>query len=254
MNTLLSGVKNSMKPFVSIIIPTLNEEMYLEPTLKAIKSQIYNGQYEIIVSDGGSKDRTLEIAGKYADKIIRAKKKGIGAGRNAGAGEAKGEIIFFIDADTILIYNTLDEIVNAFEDKEIAGVAVPLLPISTKTGDVIIFLAVNGFVKLNAERGKGHARVVGSCCAYRKSVFDEVGGFDEAIGALEDFNLSERISNLGKIKYVEKTMALVSTMRIARWGKIKSVKNYTSLYLKHLLREKGLSQFSIKGEDYRPIR
>ena len=243
-----------MTAFVSIIIPTLNEEMYLEPTLRSIKNQSYDGPYEIIVSDGGSKDRTLEIAKKYADKIIKVRKKGIGTGRNAGAKESEGEILIFIDADTLLIYNTLAEIIKTFRDREIVGAAVPLLPISTKAVDVIIFLGINGFVKLNAEHGKGHARVVGSCCAYRKSVFEKVGGFDEEIRALEDFNLSEKISNLGKIKYVEETLALVSTRRIAKWGRIKSVKNYTSLYLKHLLREKGLGQFSIKEESYKPVR
>lgn len=243
-----------MKPFVSIIIPTLNEEIYLEPTLKAIKNQIYDGPYEIIVSDGGSKDRTLEIAAKYANKIINVGKKGIGVGRNAGAKKARGDIIVFIDADTLLIYNTLSEIVNAFRDGGVVGAAVPLLPLSTKAGDIIIFLGVNGFVKLNAERGKGNAKVVGACCAYRKSSFDESGGFDEKVGALEDFDLSEKISKLGKIKYVEETLALVSTRRITKWGKIKSVKNYTSLYLKHLLREKGFTQFSIKDDSYKPIR
>lgn len=243
-----------MAIFVSIIIPTLNEENYLEPTLKAIRNQSYEGSCEIIVSDGGSNDKTLKIAEKYADKVIRIKRQGIGIGRNAGAKVAKGEIMVFIDADTLLIYNTLTEIVKAFKAKEIVGVAVPLLPISSKVGDILIFLGVNRFVKFNIEHGRGNARVVGACCAYRKSVFDEVGGFDEELEALEDFNLSEKISNLGKIKYVKETMALVSTRRITKWGKIKSIEKYTSLYLKHLLSERGFDQFSIKKGSYKPIR
>ena len=94
-----------MKHFISIIIPTLNEEKYIENTLKALKNQDYNGKYEIIVADGMSKDRTVKIAQKYADKVIKVKKPGISAGRNAGAGIAKGGIFLFIDADTIVFPN-----------------------------------------------------------------------------------------------------------------------------------------------------
>ena len=69
-------------PSVSVIVPTLNEEKYLESCLKSIKNQDYQGEYEIIVSDGGSKDKTLKIAKKYADKVITCDKKGIAYGRN----------------------------------------------------------------------------------------------------------------------------------------------------------------------------
>lgn len=241
--------------FISIVIPTLNEERYLETTLRAIRNQNFDGSYEIIVSDGGSKDRTIEIAKKYRTKIVKSKSKGIGVGRNEGAKKAKGDIIVFIDGDTLLIPNTLSEIVKAFkDDKQLVGVAVPLLPMSSNAVEVIIFLSVNAFVKLNIGRGKGNARVVGACCAYKKSYFDQVGGFNEKIGALEDFDLSEKISLLGKIKYLEGTIALVSTRRIAKWGKVKSIQKYISLYLKHLLTEKGFEKFSIKKESYEPIR
>jgi glycosyltransferase involved in cell wall biosynthesis len=243
-----------LKNFISIIIPTLNEEKYLEPTLKAIKHQDYKGGCEIIVSDGGSKDRTIEIADKYADKIVKTNKKGIAVGRNAGAKHAEGDILVFIDADTQLFYNLLSCIVGAFEGEEIIGVAVPVFPFGMKTSDVILFLGFNEFIKRTVERGKGKAKIVGSCCAYGKSTFDQVNGFDEKIKTLEDFDLSERVSKLGEIKYIENTMALVSTRRIAKWGRIKAVERYLSLYLKHLLNKRGLDLRSLVKIDYKPIR
>ncbi|WP_455364241.1 glycosyltransferase [[Eubacterium] cellulosolvens] len=243
-----------MGAFVSVIIPTLNEEKYLEPTLQAIKSQNYGGDYETIVSDSGSEDGTLEIAEKYADMVVRAGKRGIGAGRNAGAKEANGEILFFVDADTVLLYNTLFEVVKRFEDRETLGVAIPVLPLSPKVKDIILFLGFNEFVKINVELGQGRARVVGSCSAYRRSAFDKVGGFNEEVDVLEDFDLSERVSKLGKIEYTEETMALVSTRRIARWGRVRSVEKYLSLYLKHLFSEKGFKTHAPQIEDYQPIR
>ncbi len=230
----------------------MNEGKYLEPTLRALRNQTYDGKYEIIVSDSYSEDETLEIAEKYADRIVRVDKRGIAAGRNAGAKEARGEILVFIDADTLTIHNTLAEIVGAFEE-EVVGVAVPVLPLSPKTGDILLFLGFNEFVKVNVELGKGRARVVGACCGYRKRSFDQVGGFNEALQTLEDFDLSERISKLGKIKYIQETMALVSTRRIIKWGKRKSVEKYLSLYLRHLLTERGLKHVS-KKIDYQPVR
>lgn len=242
-----------MRKYVSIIIPTFNEEKYLEPTLQAIKNQDYDGEYEIIVSDSGSKDKTIDIAQKYANQIITQEERGIGVGRNAGAKEAKGEILIFVDADTILIYNTLSEIVKAFNDN-VVGIAIPVLPLSSKTRDLVLFLGFNEFVKINTERGKGRARVVGACCAYRKSIFNLVGGFNEELETLEDFDLSERISQHGKIQYVQETMSLVSTRRIDKWGRIKSVKQYLSLYLTHLISDSGIKLHFRKMEDYSPVR
>ncbi|MEI6553016.1 MAG: glycosyltransferase, partial [bacterium] len=85
---------------ISFIIPTRNEEGTIENTLKCINS--YSGEKEIIVSDGGSSDKTIEIARKYANKILihsGPKRQNIPEGRNTGAKEAVGNFIVFIDAD-----------------------------------------------------------------------------------------------------------------------------------------------------------
>ena len=120
------------KPFVSVIIPTLNEEKYIEKTLKALKNQDFEGKFEIIVADGMSKDNTVKIAEKYADKVILVKKKGIAAGRNEGARVAKGDVLIFVDADTVLLPNTISELVKAFKDKKVVGAACPIIPLSAK--------------------------------------------------------------------------------------------------------------------------
>ena len=66
-------------------------------------------------------------------------------------------------------------------------------------------------------------------------------------------SIPERISKLEKIKYTQETMALVSTRRIIKWGKRKSVEKYLSLYFRHLLTERGLKHIS-KKIDYQPVR
>src|SRR4051812_47233932 len=86
---------------LSIIIPTLNEEKILEKTLLHLR-ELHDIPYEIIVSDGKSKDKTIEIANKYADKVVvyeGEKRQTIGMGRNLGASVAQGDFFVFLDAD-----------------------------------------------------------------------------------------------------------------------------------------------------------
>ncbi|PIV12587.1 MAG: teichoic acid biosynthesis protein, partial [Candidatus Nealsonbacteria bacterium CG03_land_8_20_14_0_80_36_12] len=85
---------------LSIIIPTLNEEKYLPSLLEEIKKQNFS-DYEIIVADGGSEDKTVKIARNYGCKIVKG---GLPAkGRNEGAKIAEGDILLFMDADNIFL-------------------------------------------------------------------------------------------------------------------------------------------------------
>jgi glycosyltransferase involved in cell wall biosynthesis len=242
--------KNTL--LVSVIIPTLNEQKYVEHTLKSIKNQDYEGKFEIIIADGGSRDKTLQIARKYADRVITAGKRGIGAGRNAGASAAKGEILIFVDADTIPIYNTFSEVVKAFKNRKIVGVAVPIIPITSKMRDFALYLGFNQFMKNSIKLDRPN--IVGSFCAYRRQNFEKIGGFDESLHTLEDFEFSERISKLGKIVLAENTLVLTSTRRIAAWGRQSAIRKYIRLYLKHLLRKGGLDLLTSGKDYYGPIR
>ena len=89
------------RPSISIIIPTLNEEKYIERCLKSLKNQSFRN-FEIIVSDSYSTDDTVKIAKKYGAKVVLTKKTGPAAGRNEGARKAKGSILVFLDADTFV--------------------------------------------------------------------------------------------------------------------------------------------------------
>ncbi|MGC8812009.1 MAG: glycosyltransferase [Candidatus Aenigmatarchaeota archaeon] len=234
-------------PFVSVIIPTLNEEKLVENCLKSVKNQDYEGKYEIIVADGKSKDRTVEIAKKYADKIVVAEKRGIAVGRNAGAKVAKGEILLFVDADTILCFNVLSEISKAFKARNVVGVSCPVIPLSSKVSDFLIYWIYDQLAKASIKTRNPH--IAGMCCAYRKDAFEKVGGFNEKLKVYEDVDLSKRISKFGKIVFIESTMALTSPRRIEAWGRTKAAGRYVSTYLSYLLRGK-----SIGYNKYKPIR
>lgn len=231
-------------PFISVVVPAFNEEKYIGNTLRALKNQDYVGKYEIIVVDGMSRDDTPRIAESYADRIIRMR-RGIAAQRNAGARAANGEILLFVDADTILLFNALSEFARAFRSKRVVGAACPLVPLSPKLRFAAFFWFFNRYVKASIKRGK--ARVAGACCAYREDVFEEVGGFNERMKTYEDMDLSERISERGRMVFVEGTLALTSVRRLKAWGASKAAARYLSSHLRYLLTGEGM-----KG--YRPVR
>lgn len=88
---------------ISFVIPALNEEKTIEDTLKSLNA--FSGEKEIIISDGRSRDRTIEIVKKYTNKIVvynEEKKQKISQARNDGAKLATGEYVIFVDADVII--------------------------------------------------------------------------------------------------------------------------------------------------------
>ena len=123
---------------LSIIIPCLNEEEYLPLLLESVKKQKFL-DYEIILADAGSKDKTLQIAKKYNCKIVPG---GLPSkGRNQGAKKAKGDLLLFLDADVILpdgFFKDADILVceSSFEDglKEQAHEHLHLT--STQAGEI----------------------------------------------------------------------------------------------------------------------
>lgn len=232
---------------ISVIIPTLNEEKYIESTLKALRNQDYKRKYEIIVADGMSKDNTVKIARKYVDKVVLVKKKGIAEGRNEGAKVARGNILLFVDADTILLFNGLSEIIKPFKKKNVVCVTCPIIPLSPNLKDFALYWGFNLFMKKSIKSKKVNIPCI--CCAYRKEAFERVGGFKEDLDTLEDFDLSEKISKLGKIVLVDTTLALTSHRRIEKWGRIKSIKKYLELYFNYVTKGKVMST-----KEYGPIR
>src|SRR3972149_10557322 len=85
----------------SFIIPALNEEKYIGACIRSIKNQLEEGD-EIIVVDNGSHDRTTQIAKSLGCRVLKEKNNGLSHARNRGAREARGNVLCFIDADSIV--------------------------------------------------------------------------------------------------------------------------------------------------------
>ncbi|MEM7825301.1 MAG: glycosyltransferase [Candidatus Aenigmatarchaeota archaeon] len=235
-----------MLPFISVIVPTLNEEKLIESCLKSIKNQDYKGRYEIILADGKSKDKTVKIAKKYTNKIVIVEKKGRPAGLNEGVKHAKGEIVFFVDADCILLPSALTIFAKAFKNKKVIGATCFVLPTNAKMKDFILYWLFNQLFKFSVKLGKPHISIA---FCYRKDVFEKVGGFKEDAVPEEDLELSLRIGKHGKIVFIDKPLVLTSPRRLEAWGRIKVAIVYISSYFNYFLRGKafGLNK-------YKPVR
>ena len=126
---------------ISIIIPTLNESLLLQRLLCGL-NKIIDSQVEIIVVDGGSNDNTLEIASKYAHQVF-VTEQGRATQMNHGAAFAKGEVLFFLHADSMLTTNAFQKLKEIVKESAYVGGAFRLQIDSNKLLLSIISQVVN---------------------------------------------------------------------------------------------------------------
>jgi rSAM/selenodomain-associated transferase 2 len=126
---------------ISIIIPTLNESLLLQRLLCGL-NKIIDSQGEIIVVDGGSNDNTLEIASKYAHQVF-VTEQGRATQMNHGAAFAKGEVLFFLHADSMLTTNAFQKLKEIVKESAYVGGAFRLQIDSNKLLLSIISQVVN---------------------------------------------------------------------------------------------------------------
>jgi len=235
------------KPFISVIIPSLNEEDYIENTLRTLRNQDYKGKYEIILADAMSTDKTVQIAKGYTDRIITVKRKGIAAGKNAGAKVAKGNILLFIDSDTLPSPNLLSNIAKAYQNGEVVGVTCKLYALSSKKSIRTMYKLYNKFMHLSIKFKR--ATIPGICNSFRKDAFDKLGGFNENLTTFEDVDLSHRANKVGKIILLPNSFVLTSDRRVKNWGVIFSFFIYLFYHFKFFMTGNGFPE-----KHYKPVR
>jgi rSAM/selenodomain-associated transferase 2 len=173
---------------VSVIVPTLNEEGVLATTLERARQP--NVQ-ELIVVDGGSTDTTPTIAGRYATLVVSAP-RGRAAQMNAGAARARGDILLFLHADTLLPDGFAQAMLAACDDPGVIGGRFdvnlePTSPLIRLTGELI-----NRRSRLTRISTGDQAIFI------RRQVFEELGGYAD-IPLMEDIDLSRRMKSAGRI-------------------------------------------------------
>lgn len=214
---------------ISIIIPVYQEEKLLPHTL-AVFTHTLKKKYklEIIVSDGGSTDSTLAIAKESADIIVchtESRRQTIAEGRNMGALVANGDIMVFLNADTIPAYPTeFLETLKEWKDKvyKPCAIACPVQinPDERKFPDTIFASILNFYVGCMVNVfGFGMGR--GECQVFEKKAFLDIGGYNGSIPAGEDFEILRRACKTGGLVFEKKLLVYESPRRFRRYGYIR---------------------------------
>jgi glycosyltransferase involved in cell wall biosynthesis len=185
---------------LSVIVPALNEEKYIASTLQSLAEQTCK-DFELIVKDGLSIDRTVEIAREYADLVISERDTPIGEARNQGARYAKGDVLVFVDADTSLDRNALELIAEDFNRYDI----VLLLPKygpneedfrflpQTKRQFSRFLIGFENYWRMYVDKFCG-----GLFMPVDSSTFRKIGGFNRRLRCSEDIELSYRLRKIGQ--------------------------------------------------------
>ncbi|MFA6552017.1 MAG: glycosyltransferase [Candidatus Paceibacterota bacterium] len=204
---------------ISFIVPTLNEESVIERIIKCLSG--YSGDKEIIVSDGRSSDKTVEIAKRLGAKVVieeGTKVRNIASGRNWGAKHASGDFLVFIDADVFIpdINRFFSKALKIFEVRKklvAMTVKIKVFPKMATLPDKMVFGYMN-FFHFMVNNVFCYGVSPGEFQMMRRQVFDKVGGFNERLAASEDYDMFMRISKIGRTRF-EKELTVYHTGRRA---------------------------------------
>lgn len=190
---------------LSIIIPAHNEEKYITACLQSVKNQQFS-VYEIIVICDACTDKTALLAKKYTKQVFAIKRRNVSAARNYGANKAKGDVLVFLDADSIIAPNLLLEINNAIKKGYIGGVT-KTKPLENLWKAKMLWTIGNFF---------RHFFLAASGMLFCKAnVFT---GYDESRHLAEDTDLILKLKKKGKMKYITKSHIKTSSRRLETEG------------------------------------
>lgn len=189
--------------FISVIIPTLNEESYIGDLLDFLTKHPQKNQFEVIVVDGQSDDQTAEIVKSYNVALHFANASSRALQMNTGAKHAVGDIFYFVHADVQLVSSFVDDILKAEEQGFNSGCfrfrfVKPSNPL----------LYINGFfTRFPFEWCRGGDQTL----FITREAFDRVDGFDESYVIMEDYDLLSRLKkNSVPFKIIPKSVQVSS--------------------------------------------
>ena len=194
---------------ISVIVPAYNAEHTLGLCIKALQMQTAGHEnYEIIVVDDGSTDRTAEIAWEHAVRLVQQTNAGKGASRNAGSRVALGDLLLFTDADCAPSPEWVARMAEPFADPEVMGAKGVY---ETRQRELIPrFVQVEYEHKCTRMVGKDRIDFIDTySAAYRRDVFMANGGFDPSYLGMEDQELSSRLARKGyRLVFVPQAVVL----------------------------------------------
>lgn len=202
--------QNCSKPIVTIITPAYNQAMYLEATMRSVLDQDYPN-LEYIVIDDGSTDESFDLAKRvqndYPSKVevVKQQNSGQAATLNRGWRMARGEVLGYLSSDDLLLPGAVSKAVAALEEHNEVNVTYCDFWIIDSAGARIKRSVTEEFnskrlrVDLVCQPGPG--------AFFRKSVFDQTGGWDESLRQVPDFEFWLKVAKHGPFIRIPETLA-----------------------------------------------
>jgi len=213
----------------SVIIPTLNEEILLPNLLGDLQTQTLR-DFEVIVADAGSKDRTVELAQSLGARMVPGGMPAVG--RNRGAQAAGGDFLVFLDADTRVAPDFLENVHSELEERFLDLATCEIEPISQNPLDGLLHDFTNLAIKIG-QFADPHAP--GFCIIISRRLFRRVGGFNENLKLAEDHDLVKRASQFRPLRVLNSARVQVSVRRLEKEGRVKLISKYVAVELYRIL-------------------
>lgn len=229
-----------MKPFFSIIIPTLNEEKYLPHLLSDLSSQTYQ-DFEVIVVDGQSKDKTVAKASIYQKKldlkIITSQIQNVCYQRNLGSPAAKSDCLIFMDADNRLPNYFLQGVKYRLDSSRFDLFTTWILPDGKDVGSLAICNIIN--LWLDIQQNIDEPWLIEAMIVIKKRVFQSLGGFDVNVHNNEGYDLVSRAIKKKYLYKVYKDPAYTfSLRRLRKIGAFKAISSVAQLEVARITKQK----------------
>ncbi len=195
-------------PKVSVILPAYNGEKFIAAAIDSALNQTYK-DFEIIVVNDGSTDRTAEILSKYGGKIrvISQANGGIAKARNVAIDNSKGEYLAFLDQDDIWLEDKLEKQMEVFDkDKEVGLVYSDTFVMTDGNVELKSFDLKKPYRGMVIEELLMNSFISTSSVVTKKECFDRVGMFDNSLSPCLDYDRWLYIATLYKVDYVDKPL------------------------------------------------
>ena len=235
---------------ISLVIPAHNEENYIGWCLDAAIENSGGKFYEIIVVDNASTDKTKETAEKRKGvRVVYEAQKGLTRARERGFREAKGDLIAYIDADTLMPPGWFESVEKEFgKNPQLASLSGPYRYYDIPGHQQFFVRVYWYFLAMPMYFLVGYMTVGGNFVISRK-VLEKMGGFDTTIEFYgEDTNIARRASKYGKVKFKPSHVINTSGRRLTNQGILNTSKEYMKNFLSEAILHKPVTK---KYKDYR---
>ena len=235
-----------MTPSVSVVVPSYNEEAGIERCLASLSDQtLPRSEYEVVVVDGGSTDRTRELAAPYADSVFVQTSPKVGGARNDGVLAALAPLIATTDADCVLPRDWVERARDGLNQEGVVLVYGTVEPIEATLKNRISLDLANLFAALGYRTGRLYY-TLGCNTAFRRDAFLRAGMY-RTVDAGDDLEIARRMVREGRLLFDPELRVGFSMRRYEQFGTLRSLYQWVQI-----VRKGGESQkYTYSRREYR---